>query len=101
MARTPPTRGLAIRALELVRADPQRGPALVPEGEDGITPDAVLILVAIIDKLRDSYDAKNYDYDLRELVQTVCVRTPLDRAREYAYGKRLKQRPPLVLISAA
>jgi len=78
-------RELAVRALELVRSDPKRGVAVIPEGENGITTDAVLILLAVTNKVRDAHESHHAHYDLRALVRQVCNRAPFDRARRYAY----------------
>ena len=85
MGRTLPSRKLAKRALRLVREDPKRGLALVPAGENGITPDAVLMFIKLVDKIRDAKDLKREEYVLRSLVRDVCRASPLESGREYAY----------------
>ena len=82
MSHYRPRRSLVEQALKLVRTDPKRGEATVPSGENGITPDTVLLLIATVNKLRD---ARREAKDLRALVERVCARTPFDRARQYAY----------------
>lgn len=81
-----PSRKMTCKVLELVRNDERRGEAVVPRGEDGITPDATMLLFSIVNKKRAELYEQKVRYDLRELVHTYCERLPFsERTRRYAY----------------
>ncbi|MEK7602326.1 MAG: hypothetical protein AAB472_02475 [Patescibacteria group bacterium] len=74
--------------MDLVRNDPERGEKAVPHGEDGITPDAAMIVLANVNKGRDKLDKQKKSYDLRELVKWYCDRLPFAEV-EKRYGYEL------------
>ena len=83
MHRYRPSRQLVREAITLSRA--ARRESEIPSGEEGISVDTVILLVATINKMRDRCKAKRHSYDFNGLARRVCRRTPFDDKRTHAY----------------